>query len=320
MTMLPDTTTTPPLPRHRDRAEALIATADLDRSAPAQADSSNVERLLAESDPGPAAAWAEGRSPQEHRDGYAFDDGDAMARAAATGSSNKAEFVEEASKENVGERGLDATMIQASSGEHAGEEEYLNWSSDDPLAPQKAAQHLGQLDSLISKLNPLRKDRYTGQNQRPRDTDGDGVPDYADKDTNSDGLADANQTDEDGDGVPDHSDADADGDGIPDAKQTDLTDANGNGTPDFVQQTTRSGLEAALADTPPATRLDLWDVPDTRRRDGTGPAWQPPEKDSYSARVKRMVKPEYQGNGPATMPRSFSSRRGGRGRHDMRGR
>ena len=211
MTTPPDTNTHKPLPRPRDRAEALIASADPDRNAPAQADSDNVEQMLTASDPDSPVARAERRSPQEHRDGYAYDDGDSLARAAAAVLGTKAEFVEDASKENTGEQALDATMIQASTGAHTGtdidefqeaaeEEEEVDWSSDDPLGPQKAAQHAGQLDDLISKLNPLGKGRFTGQ--QPRDTDGDGIPDRADAD--GDGVADTKQlgkTDADADGV-----------------------------------------------------------------------------------------------------------------------
>ena len=54
-------------------------------------------------------------------------------------------------------------------------------------------------------------------------------------------------------------------------------------------------------------------------RGGTGPAWAPPESDSYSSLVRRMVDRRYQRDG-AAMPRPTSSpRRGGRGRPDMRG-
>ena len=167
MTTPPDTNTHKPLPRPRDRAEALIASADGDRNAPAQADSDNVEQMLAASDPDSPAARAERRSPQEHTDGLSY-----------------------------------------------------NYGTPTPT-------------------------------QRPR-----------------------------------------------------------------------ADLASAIADPPPVTPLlALVDAPDTSRpRDGTGPAWAPPESDSYSSRVRRMVDRRYQRDG-AAMPRPTSSpRRGGRGRPDMRGR
>ena len=69
----PDANTHKPLARPRDRAEALIASADGDRNALAQADSDNVEQMLAASDPDSPAARAERRSPQEHTDGTTYD-------------------------------------------------------------------------------------------------------------------------------------------------------------------------------------------------------------------------------------------------------
>ena len=95
----------------------------------------------------------------------------------------------------------------------------------------------------------------------------------------------------------------------------------GDGTPTPTQRR-RADLASAIADPPPVTPLPaLVDAPDTSRpRDGTGPAWAPPESDSYSSRVRRMVDRRYQRDG-AAMPRPTSSpRRGGRGRPDMRGR
>ena len=296
MTTPPDTNTHKPLPRPRDRAEALIASADGDRNAPAQADSGNVEQMLVASDPDSPAARAERRSPQEHRDGYAYDDGDSLARAAAADLGTKAEFVEDASKENTGEQALDATMIQASTGAHTGtdidefqeaaeEEEEVDWSSDDPLGPQKAAQHAGQLDDLISKLNPPAKGRFTGQ--QPRDTDGDGIPDRADADADGDGVADTKQL-----GKTD-ADADADADGVVDAKQSGLKDINGDGVPDAVQ-----GPRGDLASAPPAAPpIDISDAPAARDIDRDrvrGPGWQPYEE-TWGSRFKRMVDADTRG-------------------------
>lgn len=52
----------------------------------------------------------------------------------------------------------------------------------------------------------------------PRDTDGDGTPDYLDEDSDGDGLLDATEGagDTDGDGAGDYVDEDADGDGLED--------------------------------------------------------------------------------------------------------
>ena len=327
MTKPPATNAHKPLPRPRDRAEALIASADPDRNAPAQADSGNVEQMFTASDPDSPVARAERRSPQEHRDGYAYDDGDSLARAAAADLGTKAEFVEDASKENTGEQALDATMIQASTGAHTGTdidefqeaaEEEVDWSSDDPLGTQEAAQHAGQLDDLISKLNPPAKGRFTGQ--QPRDTDGDGIPDRADADANGDGVADTKQlgkTDADNDGVPDHADADADG--VVDAKQSGLKDINGDGVPDAVQ-----GPRGDLASAPPAAPpIDISDAPAARDIDRDrvrGPGWQPYEE-TWGSRFKRMVDRRYQGNGPGSTPRPASAPgRGGRGGQDLRAR
>lgn len=72
--------------------------------------------------------------------------------------------------------------------------------------------------------------RVAEQPERSRDTDGDGVPDYLDLDSDDDGSSDAdeagatpcfNPRDTDGDSVPDFIDLDSDGDGISDSDERD---------------------------------------------------------------------------------------------------
>jgi gliding motility-associated-like protein len=55
----------------------------------------------------------------------------------------------------------------------------------------------------------------------PRDTDGDGTPDYLDLDSDGDGILDAveGNVDTDGDGIPNYRDLDSDGDGVIDATE-----------------------------------------------------------------------------------------------------
>ncbi|MHB1064098.1 MAG: transglycosylase domain-containing protein [Georgenia sp.] len=76
---------------------------------------------------------------------------------------------------------------------------------------------------------------------KPKDSDRDGIPDYADPDlidSDGDGVVDAQDPDlmdSDGDGVVDAQDpdlVDSDGDGTPDAQDPDLMDSDGDGTPD----------------------------------------------------------------------------------------
>ena len=73
------------------------------------------------------------------------------------------------------------------------------------------------------------------------DTDGDGVPDFQDTDSDNDGIDDAieagdfaNPVDTDGDGMPNYVDTDSDNDGISDALEG-LNDANGNGILDYLE-------------------------------------------------------------------------------------
>ena len=64
-------------------------------------------------------------------------------------------------------------------------------------------------------------DEVEGCGNPPRDTDGDGVPDFADTDSDNDGVPDALEGagDTDGDGLPDYRDQDADNDGISDGDE-----------------------------------------------------------------------------------------------------
>ena len=279
-----------------DKSEQLIATADPDYG---NGGGGEVERMLSESDPDPDFATTERHSPAEHADGFAYDDGDFHERAAAADRGDEVAIVAEASTENSSEQVLDAAMEQAGQAATTGDvvdefdeanaEEEIDWSADDPLAAQREKkEHEGKLDALLAKLNPLGKGRFT-DGQQPRDTDRDGVPDDVDTDDDNDGTPDHADTDDDGDTAP-HADAD----GVPDQKQSDLA--------------------RALADAPPSgrSRLDLGDEPEGPIV-GRGPAMPPPQSDSYVARLKRTVKPEYQGAAP-TMPRGGSPRRGGRGR------
>jgi len=66
------------------------------------------------------------------------------------------------------------------------------------------------------------------------DSDGDGVPDYIDRDSDNDGILDIDEGtgDDDGDGIPNFQDLDADGDGIPDVVESGLADLDENGQVD----------------------------------------------------------------------------------------
>jgi len=76
----------------------------------------------------------------------------------------------------------------------------------------------------------------------PVDTDGDGVPDYSDLDSDDDGLADSTEgepatssggpPDTDGDGIPDFRDTDSDEDGLLDSEET-TADLDADGRPDW---------------------------------------------------------------------------------------
>ncbi len=84
----------------------------------------------------------------------------------------------------------------------------------------------------------------------PRDTDGDGTPDYLDTDSDGDGLLDGEEKigepDFDLDGKPNHLDTDSDDDGLPDSLEG-LTDTDGDLWPDFLDiDSDQDGLEDGL--------------------------------------------------------------------------
>jgi hypothetical protein len=92
---------------------------------------------------------------------------------------------------------------------------------------------------------------FDEQSSIPRDTDGDGTPDFMDDDSDGDGISDADEAgdadvmtppvDTDGDGTPDFQDTDSDNDGVDDADEltlgTDptLVDTDGDGESDGVE-------------------------------------------------------------------------------------
>ena len=92
----------------------------------------------------------------------------------------------------------------------------------------------------------------------PTDTDGDGIPDFQELDSDDDGLLDADEcpvdkpcTDGDADGIPDFQDIDRDNDGISDSYECDsnvpCTDTDGDGIPDVDDlDTDGDGLLDAL--------------------------------------------------------------------------
>lgn len=83
--------------------------------------------------------------------------------------------------------------------------------------------------------------------EMPRDSNGNGIPDYLESDTDGDGIPDAIERGPDGlhprdtnnDGVPDYASLDSDGDGVPDAIErgpdgTHPLDSDGDGIPDYI--------------------------------------------------------------------------------------
>ncbi len=118
----------------------------------------------------------------------------------------------------------------------------------------------------------------------PADTDGDGIPNYLDLDSDNDGRNDAVERgdgpgqpiDTDADGVPDFLDADADGDGIPDAIEN-ITgpvlgggDADGDGIDDVVDVDLTGGHDLdgnGVDDALDALDTDGDGVPDMLDRD-----------------------------------------------------
>jgi hypothetical protein len=100
------------------------------------------------------------------------------------------------------------------------------------------------------------------------DTDGDGVPDYRDADTDNDGISDLDERtnainggDTDGDGKPDYRDLDSDNDGINDVREADGTDANGDGKLDgTVGSNGMVGTGLSTPDTDSDGRKDYTDL------------------------------------------------------------
>ncbi len=90
------------------------------------------------------------------------------------------------------------------------------------------------------------------------DTDGDGVADYRDTDSDSDAIPDSVEagsnpsqpSDTDGDGAPDFREQDSDADGVPDSQEmgadpSNPVDTNGDGTPDFQDSGATDGPPVA---------------------------------------------------------------------------
>jgi hypothetical protein len=78
------------------------------------------------------------------------------------------------------------------------------------------------------------------------DSDGDGIKDYLDRDSDNDGIPDSaeagggaeiqnNPADTDSDGIPDHLDTDSDDDGISDRKESETGDSDFDGIPDYQE-------------------------------------------------------------------------------------
>lgn len=140
----------------------------------------------------------------------------------------------------------------------------------DQVAPSPA-QHEGDAPAAtclsVDRPGVLAR-AVTGWSCAPWDTDGDGIPDYADLDADNDrisnsveiasGTADAADTDDDG--VPDWRDDDSDGDTVLDAQEG-AADTDGDGVPNFRDldsdgdgdKTGRSGDAEEAGDRDPAT-------------------------------------------------------------------
>ncbi|MGK0445226.1 MAG: outer membrane protein OmpA-like peptidoglycan-associated protein [Bermanella sp.] len=105
-------------------------------------------------------------------------------------------------------------------------------------------------DGLTDTEEDSNLDKDNDPATNPRDTDGDGIPDYKDTDSDNDGLSDTQEStpkgkDTDKDGIPDVIDADdasgasgdSDNDGIPDSIECSLSpcrDTDGDGKPDYA--------------------------------------------------------------------------------------
>ena len=116
------------------------------------------------------------------------------------------------------------------------------------------------------------KDSIPDYVERNVDTDGDGTLDYLDIDSDNDGLADSAENnqkhalvDTDSDGVPDYLDLDSDNDGINDVIENGSKDTDGDGLNDDPTNVTTVALDIDADGTPDYRDLDsdgdgLWDV------------------------------------------------------------
>lgn len=98
------------------------------------------------------------------------------------------------------------------------------------------------------------------------DTDGDGIVDHLELDSDNDGIPDALEgtVDTDGDGAPDYLDLDSDNDGIPDSVEAGLipnqpVDTDGDGIPDFrdLDSDADGEVDSNEAGSNPAAPVDL---------------------------------------------------------------
>ena len=307
----------------KDKTEQLIATAANQDRSDHRADASvetGVERMLASSDHDSPANQAASTSPQEHRDGWAYDDGDFMARASARDPENHDAIVDEAAHDDTTAEDTDTMMTDANGGsqsgesidefEEAAEEEDIDWSSDDPLgekekldeaAKEKAKQGDGEakkdgLLKILARLRDAKKETSDGVTEGQL---GDAIKD----------AEEAQEADADGDGVPDAVDTDADGDGVPDAAQSDDRIRSLQEAVDQQPQTATHTPMVDLSNPPPPPVVV-----------GEGPAWAPPEADGWGTRVKKMVDPAYRRSlsSEPSFQRGPAPRRGGRGGQEQR--
>ncbi len=116
------------------------------------------------------------------------------------------------------------------------------------------------------------KDSIPDYIEKNIDTDGDGTMDYLDFDSDNDGLADSTEnnqkhalTDSDSDGIPDYLDLDSDNDGINDVIENGSKDADGDGQNDDPTNISTVATDTDTDGIPDYLDLDsdddgLWDV------------------------------------------------------------